>query len=158
MKPWPDGQMQIDIVGTVSWAGAKLVLPAGPTRGHLLISSEYEGAEAFETIFHEASHGFMLRGHPLKDALSDAAAELGVDEPRGLWHVVQFVTTGEIVREIVAESGYPDYVPMIYEIYTRSSWGNYKDAMDEVWPSYLDGSVTAQQATLELIEKVKENE
>lgn len=150
LLPWPEQQLAIDVVQTVSWAGANSFFPRGHV-GHLLISPSYQGFEALETIFHEASHGFMLRGAPLQRALGDAAAELGVDVPQGLWHVVLFVTTGETVRAVLDDAGEQGYVPMIFEIYGRSSWGQYKEAMDLIWPSYLDGTRDADTAALELV-------
>jgi hypothetical protein len=138
------------VVETVSWAGANSFFTRDHV-GHLLISPNYQGFEALETIFHEASHGFMLRGAPLQRALAGAADELNTDVPEGLWHVVLFVTTGETVRAILDAAGETGYVPMITEIYGRSSWGQYKAAMDLVWPSYLDGTLDADAAVLALI-------
>jgi len=128
-QSWPGQRMDVDVVETVNWAGANSFF-AGDSAGHLLVSSASAGHEALETVFHEASHGFMLRPSPLQDALDEAAATLGVPVPDGLWHVVLFVTTGEIVRGVLADAGEAGYEPMIYEIYGRSRWGTYREAMD----------------------------
>ena len=150
---WPAEAMDVDVVGTVSWAGANSFF-ARNSAGHLLVASSYAGHEALEILFHEASHGFMLSSAPLQQALKTAAGQLGVDVPPGLWHVILFVTTGETVRQVLDESGQPDYVPMIEEIYGRTSWGEYREAMEAIWPRYLDGKRGADSAVLSLIQKV----
>jgi len=152
-QTWPDQRMQVDVVATVSWAGANSFF-ADNKAGHILVSSGSAGPEALETVFHEASHGFMLRPSPLQDAIIQAAERLGVRVPDGLWHVVLFYTTGETIRATLETVGDPGYEPMIYEIYGRSSWGDYREAMDAVWPSYMDGSKSAFEAATELTRQI----
>ncbi|MEJ2127712.1 MAG: hypothetical protein P8X81_02580 [Woeseiaceae bacterium] len=154
-EPWPEQPIEVDVVQTVSWAGANSFFARGHA-GHLMISSASQGHEAIETVFHEASHGFMIDDDALQQALRDAAAQLEVEVPRGLWHVVLFVTTGETVRQALVAAGEPDYEPMIVEIYGRSSWGQYKDAMNAVWPSYLDGTLGAEEAMIALINETRQ--
>ncbi len=152
-QAWPDQRLDVDVVATVSWAGANSSFPDG-SAGHLLISSGTAGHEALETVFHEASHGFMLRHAPLQDALAEAAERLGVRVPDGLWHVVLFYTTGETVRAVLGAAGEPGYEPMIYEIYGRSRWGDYREAMDAAWPSYMDGKTSALETAMALIGQI----
>ncbi len=151
---WPESLFDVDIVETVSWAGANSFFPEG-SAGHILVASEPEALESLETVFHEASHGFMLGGDPLREALSDAARDRGIDPPKDLWHVVLFVTTGETVRKALETAGETDYEPMIYEIYTRSDWGRYREAMNAVWPDYLDGERTARDAIAAVIARME---
>lgn len=152
-RTWPDQRLDVDVVATVSWAGANSFF-ADNSPGHVLISSESAGHVALETVFHEASHGFMLRPAPLQDALTQAAKRLGVRVPKGLWHVVLFYTTGETIRIVVEAAGETRYEPMIYKIYGRSSWGDYREAMNSAWPAYMDGSKTAFEAAMDLIGKI----
>lgn len=152
-QAWPDQRLDVDVVATVSWAGANSFF-ADNSAGHLLISSGSAGHEALETVFHEASHGFMLGAAPLRDALAQAAGRLAVPVPDGLWHVLLFYTTGETVRMVVEAAGEPDYEPMIYEIYGRTSWGDYREALDTTWPAYMDGSKSAFDAAMELIGQI----
>jgi len=152
---WSQRRLDIDIVSTVSWAGANSLF-SDQDKGHILISSALQEPEALELVFHEASHGFMLRPSPLQDALNTAADNLGVPVPDGLWHVLLFVTTGESVRQAVVSSGAPDYDPMIVEIYGRSQWGSYANAVGEVWPRYLNGELTAVEAASEVISKIRQ--
>ena len=150
---WPGAQMDVDVVATVSWAGANSFFPRG-SASHLLVSSGIEGHQALEFLFHEASHGFMLSTAPLQQALKSAAGKLGVEVPGGLWHVVLFVTTGRTVRQVLEDNGQPGYVPMINEIYGRSSWGQYREAMEAIWPRYLEGKRGADAAALALVQKI----
>ena len=122
------------------------------TRPDQADEAERRAHEALEILFHEASHGFMLGSAPLQQALTSAAGQLGVDVPPGLWHVILFVTTGETVRRVLEESGRPGYVPMINEIYGRTSWGDYRAAMEAIWPHYLDGERGAESAVLALLQ------
>ena len=97
---------------------------------------------------------FMLSSAPLQRALKTAASQLGVEVPRGLWHVVLFVTTGETVREVLEDTGQPGYVPMVHEIYGRTSWGDYREAMEAIWPGYLEGKRGAESAVLALLQMI----
>ena len=153
---WPEDPFDVDIVETVSWAGANSYFPVDRA-GHLMMASEPEAMEALETVFHEASHGFMMRGDPLRVSLAEAVDRRGIDPPRGLWHVILFVTTGETVRNALNVSGETGYEPMIYDVYPRSDWGQYREAMGAVWPDYLDGKLTAGEAMTKLIDAIAES-
>ncbi|MDH3523412.1 MAG: hypothetical protein OES32_07470 [Acidobacteriota bacterium] len=153
--PWDGLPIPVDVVETVSWRGANSVIlyPAG---GHILISSSYEGQAALEIVFHEASHLLMDRGDPVQRALAEAASALGMPRPDDLWHVVLFYTTGETVRRVLEEAGDPEYTPMIYSIFERSSWVRYRDALEGTWPAYLKGERTLPEAAAELMAAVGE--
>lgn len=149
-SPWPDTPIRIDVVETVNWSGANSSFPDG-TGGHLLVSTSYEGDEALEIVFHEASHGFMLRGKPVPVAMAEAAEELGVPPPDDLWHVTLFHVTGETVRRVLGEAGAEGYRPMLLQIYERSDWVRYRDAIESVLPAYLDGETELPEAMLDLV-------
>jgi hypothetical protein len=157
-KRWDGLPIQVDVVETVSWSGANSVFPP-PAGGHLLISpSPSEGPAALEIVFHEASHGLALRGDPLMQALADAAAAAGVTSTGDLWHVALFHTTGEVVRRALAAAGEPDYTPMLAEIFERGDWLRYRQAIESVWPVYLDGKHTLAEAAAALVEAFVESE
>ena len=40
---------------------------------------------------------------------------------------------------------------MIYEIFDRSKWGRYRDAIESTWPAYMDGDRTLSEAAADLI-------
>ena len=46
---WPGEPMDVDVVATVSWAGANSYFPRS-SPGHLLVSSVFEGREALEIL------------------------------------------------------------------------------------------------------------
>jgi hypothetical protein len=150
-KTWTGLPIQVDVVETVSWSGANSTFPA-PAGGHLLIASSYRGASALEIVFHEASHGLALRGDPLMQALADAAAAHDLPASGDLWHVALFYTTGETVRRALAAAGHAEYTPMLYEIFEHGAWLPYRDAIESVWPAYLDGERTLTQAAADLVQ------
>ena len=62
-------------------------------------------------------------------------------ETRGagdLWHVVLFYTTGEAVRRILADDGQPAYTPVLYAIFARGTWTEYRQALESNWQPYVD--------------------
>jgi hypothetical protein len=149
-KPWGGLPIPVDVVQTVDWSGANSILH-DPSGGHILISVENEGATAFEVVFHESSHLFMRRDDPLQKALDGAASSAGFPLPRDLWHVVLFYTTGEVVRTILDDGGKPEYKPMLYVIFERGSWSEYRVPLENTWRPYLDGKRTMSEAATDLI-------
>ena len=94
--------IRVDVVETVNWSGATtILLDAGG--GHIQISTPDRGPRALELVFHEATHTLMDRKHPVQLALKEAAERLEIEQPRDLWHGVQFFQTGEVVRRAVVE-------------------------------------------------------
>lgn len=155
-KQWHDLPIQVDVVETVNWSGANSTFPPG-SGGHLLVSISYRGPAALEIVFHEASHGLMLRGDPIQQALAEAAEAQDMTLPRDLWHVVLFYTTGDTVRRVLAEAGRPDYRPMICEIFDRGgSWNRFRDPVERTWPAYLDGDRTLPEASADLLQVIGE--
>jgi hypothetical protein len=153
-KRWKGLPIPVDVVETVNWAGANSIL-RGPAGGHLLISTEYQGPAALEVVFHEASHILMDAGDPVRKALDKAARAAGFPLPDDLWHVVLFYTTGEAVRRTLDEGGKQGYIPMLYAMFDRGTWGNYRTALERSWRPYLDGQRTLREASTGLIETLK---
>jgi hypothetical protein len=156
-KRWNGLPVPVDIVETVNWSGANSILrDAGG--GHLLISNSYQGPAALEVVFHEASHLLMDRGDPILQALDRAAKGADFRLPRDLWHVVLFYTTGEAVRRILDEDGHPGYTPMLYGIFARGSWGDYREALETAWRPYVDGKRSLPDAAKDLMEALRKPE
>lgn len=144
--------IRVDVVSAAPPVGANTyILNPG---GHVLISSSIEEKDALETVYHEASHTLMAswRGDPLPLALEQAAKELDVRLPRDLWHVVLFYTTGEAVRRTLEAAGEPGYTPYVYahELW-NGRWGRYREAIEKVWPAYVDGEHSLSEAALDLL-------
>lgn len=154
-KPWHGLPISVDVVETVDRTGGntKHLRPAG---GHTLITSSapgYQGHGALEMVFHEASHLLMTQNDPVWRALDEAAEALDQPTPEDLWHVVLFYTTGETVRRVLEEAGESGYTPVVYEIFERGgSWAGYRDAIESIWPTYLDGERTLSDAAADLIQ------
>jgi hypothetical protein len=144
----------VDVVQAVDFSGANTILRDGG-RGHVLIAIENPQRAAVETVFHEASHLLMGRGAPVQKALEDAATAAGVPLPGDLWHVVLFYTTGEAVRSVLDASGGPPYTPMLYEIFERGSWAQYKKPLESAWRPYVKGEKSLVEAAAALIETLR---
>ncbi len=153
-QKWARERLPVDVVQTVDFSGANTILrDAG--RGHILVAIENPPRSAVEVVFHEASHILMGRGAPVRQALEDAASTAGFRLPDDLWHVVLFYTTGEVVRGILDEGHAPAYTPMLYEIFDRGSWGDYRRPLEKAWLPYVEGKATLPNAAAALIEAIR---
>ncbi len=153
-REWAAEPIPVDVVQTVDFSGANTIL-RDPGRGHVLISIENPQRAAVEVVFHEASHILMGGGAPVRQALDDAARAAGYPLPGDLWHVVLFYTTGEVVRGILDEGHAPAYTPMLYEIYDRGTWGEYRQPLESAWKPYVDGTRTLPEAAAALIDAIR---
>ena len=97
----------------------------------------------------------MDRSDPLRQALDKAASAVDFRLPGDLWHVVLFYTTGEAVRGILHDGGKPEYTPMVYAIFDRGTWGDYRKALESAWRPYIDGERTFTEAAASLIEALR---
>lgn len=156
-KRWATLPILVDVVETVSWSGANTSWSESG-QGDVLIARSPGGAAAFETLFHEASHVLMDRGAPMRQALESAAQAVDFKLPSDLWHVVLFYTTGEAVRPILEEHGSPGYIPMIYEIFARGTWVEYRQAVENSWRPYIDGKRSLAEAAESLIAALRNPE
>jgi hypothetical protein len=153
-RKWAAEPILVDVVQTVDFSGANTILRDGG-RGHILIAIENPQRAAVETVFHEASHLLMGRGAPIQKALEDAAGAAGFRLPGDLWHVVLFHTTGEVVRGVLDEGGPPAYTPMLFEIFDRGTWGEYRKPLETAWRPYIKGEKSLSDAATGLIEMLR---
>ncbi|NKB90595.1 MAG: hypothetical protein GKS06_20505 [Acidobacteria bacterium] len=149
-EPWGALPYQIDLVETVNWAGANSYFLRGG-RGHILMSRETSQLAQMETTFHEASHGWMFGNHAIRRALAEAAQTQGVELPTNLWHVVLFMTTGEVVRSVLESAGVTDYRPVVYSIFDRGDWTELREPIERAWLPYLRGERSMEQAAADLV-------
>lgn len=156
-KRWATLPILVDVVETVDWAGANTSW-SDFGQGDVLIARSPGGAAAFETLFHEASHVLMDRGAPVRQALDGAARAADFKLPSDLWHLVLFYTTGEAVRPVLEERGSPGYTPMIYEIFARGTWVEYRQAVESSWRPYIDGKRSLAEAAESLIAALRRTE
>ena len=149
-KKWTTLPVVVDVVETVDWSGANTAW-SDTGQGDVLIASSPGGPAAFEILFHESSHVLMDRHDPVRQALEDAAKAAGFELPRDLWHVVLFYTTGEAMRPILDARGPAPYTPMLYAIFERGSWKEYREALETSWRPYVDGKRTVDEAAADLV-------
>jgi len=156
-KRWKSLPILVDVVETVNWSGANTSW-SDAGQGDILITSTVAGTPAFETLFHEASHILMDRGDPVRQALDKAAKAAEFRLPSDLWHVVLFYTTGEAVRGLLDERGQKGYTPMLYEIFGRGTWGEYRGALESAWHPYVEGTQTLDEAAARLVAALRRND
>jgi len=156
-KRWNTLPILVDVVETVDWSGANTSW-GDSGQGDILISSSVQGAPAFETLFHEASHILMDRSAPVRQALEQAAKAVDFRLPNDLWHVVLFYTTGEASRRLLDDRGQSGYTPMLYEIFGRGDWVEYREALEGSWRPYVDGKRSLDEAANDLIAALRRQE
>ena len=149
--PWAGLPFRVDVVETVSWAGADSLNLRSPGL-HMLVSSANPGNQdraALEVVFHEASHFLTGFQTPLRAALEAAARNVGGSVPGDLTHPVHFFMTGEAVRRVLDKPGEPPYTSYLYAMSLFSN--EFRDAIKKTWPAYMDGKRTLQEAAADLI-------
>lgn len=149
---WLGSRIPVDVVPYVSRQGAHTIRPP-----HILITSSgtnHQGRAALEAIFHEASHTIIgpRAGEPSR-RLQEVAEGLGVAVPSDLWHVVLFYTTGEIVRDVIAERYGEEYQQYLYAtgLFERG-WPELRHPIERWWKPYLDGSLQLTDAVEGLLQ------
>ena len=139
-------------MGTVSFAGANS-LNLRPPGLHILVSGTNSGHQeraALEGVFHEASHFLTGFNKPVPAALAAAARDGGGTVRGDLIHAVHFFMTGEAVRRVLEKPGEPPYTPYLYAQSLFSA--EFRDAIKKVWPVYMDGKRTLEEAAADLIQ------
>lgn len=154
---WAGLPIPVDVVQTVDFSGANTILDK-PGTGHILIAIENDAPYALEVVFHEASHILMGRNAPVRRALEKAAAAANFKLPGDLWHVVLFYTTGEAVRRLLIEEDKPEYKPMLYGIFDRGVWVDYRSALESTWKPYVSGDKTLAEAAAALIDALQKQQ
>jgi hypothetical protein len=94
---WPKEKIRVDVSSYANPSGAYTTLE--PLR--VTISSadpRNQGDEAFEVLFHEASHGIA---EPVQSAITRECRQRDKAIPRDLWHALIFYTTGEVIRPLL---------------------------------------------------------
>jgi hypothetical protein len=94
---WPKEKIRVDVAAFANPSGAYTTLD--PLR--VTISStdpRNQGDEAFEVLFHEASHGIA---EPVQSAIVRECRQRDKAIPRDLWHALIFYTTGEVISPLL---------------------------------------------------------
>ena len=173
---WPKEKIRVDVAVYANWAGAYTTLD--PLR--VTISStdpRNQGDEAFEVLFHEASHGIA---EPVQSAIARECRQRDKAIPRDLWHALIFYTTGEVIRPLLnpadnAPQDKPDkedavkpsinvkpdspppnrretYIPYaIREGLYERGWKDYLQLLTRFWQPYLDNKSTFDDAIARMV-------
>jgi hypothetical protein len=165
---WPKAKIRVDVSAYANPSGAYTTLD--PLR--VTISStdpRNQGDEAFEVLFHEASHGIA---QPVEAAIIRECRQRNKAIPRDLWHALIFYTTGEVIRPLMtpedkappeiedAVKPSPSVAPVRKETYTpyaireglyERGWKDYLDLLTRFWQPYLDSKSTFDDAIARMV-------
>ena len=142
---WPDSP-RVDVCAYTNWAGAYTTggpAGAGRNRAAIHVSSIDPadlGTPAFESVFHEVLH---TMDDSLFSVLRGAFRAAGTRFPRDPTHGFIFYTAGA-----VAKQAYPSYTPMAEAggIWSRGDFPRMLPLLRAHWQSYLDGTITMEEA------------
>jgi hypothetical protein len=166
---WPQEKIRVDVSAYANSAGAYTTLD--PLR--VTISStdaRNQGDEAFEVLFHEASHGIA---EPVQEAIIRECRQRGKAIPRDLWPALILYTTGEVIQPLMTEPGdeppsqqspggsssskSPASPPNTYtpsaireDLYKRG-WNDYYLLLFRFWQPYLDSKSTFDDAIARMV-------
>jgi hypothetical protein len=166
---WPKQKIRVDVTGYANWAGAYTTLD--PLRVTISSTdSRNQGDEAFEVLFHEASHGIA---EPVQDAIVRECRQRGKAIPRDLWHALIFYTTGEVIKPVLTsaaeelqnqhgtgKSGATGAPAPAREAYTpyaireglyQRGWNDYYQLLIRFWQPYLDSKSTFDDAIARMV-------
>lgn len=171
---WPKEKIRVDVSAYAYPSGAYTTLD--PLR--VTISStdpRNQGDEAFEVLFHEASHGIA---EPVQNAIVRECRQRDKAIPRDLWHALIFYTTGEVIRPLLTPADAdnvpqdkPDkedavkpninrppaprketYIPYaIREGLYERGWKDYLQLLTRFWQPYLDNKSTFDDAIARMV-------
>lgn len=150
---WRSLPIDVDVVGTAGWSGADTIA-VGALPTHTQITSRdaaYQGANALEMIFHEASHELVSpRNGPIAELLASTAKAAGVGVDRNLWHGLLFVTVGEVTRSALAATGEGPYTPVAEGVF-RGAWQPLHEPLVTCWLPYVRGESDRESAARQLL-------
>ena len=165
---WPKEKIRVDVTAYANSAGAYTTLD--PLR--VTISStdpRNQGDEAFEVLFHEASHGIA---EPVQAAIIRECRQREKAIPRDLWHALIFYTTGEVIAPLLTPPGVgpqdkrgtggssssgseaprETYTPYaIREGLYQRGWSDYYQLLVRFWQPYLDSKSTFDDAIARMV-------
>lgn len=166
---WPQEKIRVDVSAYANSAGAYTTLD--PLR--VSISStdpRNQGDEAFEVLFHEASHGIA---EPVQEAIIRECRQREKAIPRDLWPALILYTTGEVIQPLLTTSSsepqdeqgagnsgltaapaVPQKTHMPYTVreglYQRG-WKDYYELLIRFWQPYLDSKSTFDDAIARMV-------
>ena len=155
---WPADRMRVDVTVVANWAGA--YTSQGPP--HVTLSSRHDahqGGGALEVLLHEACHTAGLAG-AMGGWLDGAFERQGARPARDLWHVLIFVTAGDIVQRALAAQGQSGYVTLGERlgVYRRGpGWPRLHAALTEHWMPFLDGRIERDPALARLVTALEDD-
>lgn len=144
--PWFTAPVRVDIVRVAQFQGA--YTSTIPTT-HIVVASadvSYAGYGSTEMLFHESSHGLILKVETAVNAALAASNKRAGD----LWHVVLFYIAGEVTRQQLAAAGI-EYKQYLYStgLFDRA-WPRFRAPIEQHVQPYIDGKSTLEQMAANL--------
>lgn len=149
---WKAKPLRVDVSYFVAEIGGAYTTddPPHTTLSSGRVSQDWYG---LEILFHEASHPLAEKLE--KDISRECAAQK--KQCNDLWHAVQFYTVGDVIRRALAKRGIPyDSYAEHNGLYQRSQWPQFRRAIDQVWPAYLEGKTDWNSAVHALVAAYRE--
>jgi hypothetical protein len=143
--PWFTTPVRVDVVRVAQYQGA--YTSNYPT--HIVVASadmSYAGFGSTEMLFHESSHGLILKVLTAVNAALAASNKQAAD----LWHVVLFYIAGEVTRQQLAAGGI-EYKPYLYStgLFDRA-WPRFRTPVETSVQPFIDGKITLEQMAANL--------
>src|SRR6202790_4423514 len=147
---WPKEKIRVDVSAYANPSGAYTTLD--PLRVTISsIDARNQDDEAFEVLFHEASHGIA---EPVEAAIVRECRQRDKAIPRDLWHALIFYTTGEVIKPVMSGDSpdEADYVPYAVrqDLYKRG-WEDYLKLLTRYWQAYLDNKSTFDDSIARMV-------
>jgi hypothetical protein len=139
---WPTAPIRVDVVHDAGPPGNAYTLSEPTLITIAATDPRHRGLAALELMFHEASHRWD--GVLMKD-VSDAARDLKLRAPPGLWHGLLFYNAGAITTEALTKRGVNNYEMYMFTQKTFDLPG-WHQAIARHWPAYLSGSISRREA------------
>jgi hypothetical protein len=144
---WPAAPIRVDVVHDAGPPGNAYTI-SEPTLITIGASDpRHRDLAALELVFHEASHRWD--GVLMKD-VSDAARDLKLRAPPGLWHGLLFYNAGAITTGELTKGGVSDYEMYMFAQKTFDFPG-WHQAIARHWPAYLSGSLARREAIARIL-------
>jgi hypothetical protein len=84
----------------------------------------------------------------------EAEARTAGKQPGTLWHALQFVMTGEVVREALAARKI-DFTSYVYRTgLIDRAWSTFRQPLEREWMPYIHGKISLEDAVKRLVSAI----
>lgn len=155
---WPDEPIRTDVTVRANRYGG--YTSNSPVHITIVSTDSAYRRHALEMLFHEASH-FDRIEQPIRGLVARAFAVVDADPPRDLWHLLLFMTAGEVTKDVLEAAGRGPYSPFVHAqgMYERNRrWDRYRRVLEPLWRARLDGELGPDEALEKAARAIHEQE